>query len=168
MQVRSLLAQAMHALLPEFSAGVAAQDHSRVRMLNRRAALLLAMVATPLYLFLELFADVALRLWLRSRFVHEQVAPFRILLGASYLNLFALPGYYYLLGIGAVRSVFVSELVQLLVGLSLILAVIGYAGYMSPLVLAICLAFGIAAGTAVLIFNGRRRLPIDSFGQSRR
>ena len=111
-QIRNIIETGFRALTPEVSKvyiGNVAEAKSRIIRINRLALKLIFMVALPLYALLLYFSEPLMRIWLGSNFVQSIPTPFRIFLAATFVNMFIVPAYHILLGIGRVRQVFISR-----------------------------------------------------------
>jgi O-antigen/teichoic acid export membrane protein len=156
MQLRSLLGSSAHSLMPEFSKATTTGDAQRIRTLNVQSTKFVIMTAIPVYVPLMVFAPEVLRFWLRHRFSPEQVPCFRIMLFGSITILFGATAYYYLLAVGKVRSVFVSQFIQTFGTLLLIGTVIVTTNRLSPKALSLCVSLGYMSTSLWLILSARR------------
>lgn len=153
MQVRSLLASGLQALLPDFSRAASSGNHNRVRHLLRQAYKLLLAVGVPLYLGLFLAAKLVLGWWLGPGFDGHILPCFRVMLVGSFVSLLGVPAYFRLLGAGRVRDTFTAHFVQS--GLSAALAILfAWNGGLSPLLVCFAGTSAASAATVWLLFRG--------------
>lgn len=123
MQFRGLIEAGFQALMPETSrvaAKITSQSIDRMTVLNRRAMKLIIVVGVPMYAVMLIFATPLIRIWLREEFIQIIPSAFRIMLIASFVSLLGVPSYYFLLGMGRVRNVFVSRCISWLSNMALI------------------------------------------------
>jgi O-antigen/teichoic acid export membrane protein len=171
MQLRALLGTTSQSLLPEYSKAVATNDLARVKHLNAKSTRFILLCAIPLYLPLLVFAPLVLQLWLRARYSPQQTPCFRVTLVGSFIILLAAPAYHYLLAVGRVRSVFLSQLLQTAGTFLLLCLGVAWFGRLTPLSMAVCVSSGYIMTAVWLIGHARfslrhsmRRIPPD--GQS--
>lgn len=158
MQLRSLLAVALQALLPAFSQASAVGAKPRLESLNRRAWMLIWLGSVPLYATLILVASPALHFWLGARFAPEQVPCFRVMLVGSFISLLGVPAYFYLLGVANVRAAFISQAIQTVVNLGLIYALLSLTNRLSPIILALSVSVSFMGASGWLLVAARRDL----------
>ena len=152
MQIRSVFASAMTAMLPEFSRVDALGDSQRVRALIRRLYKIIYFAALPPQVLVFLLAPLMLKVWLRSGFVTDQVTPFRVMLIGSFFSLLGVPGYYYLAAIARVRVIFASHALQSALNVMIAGGFLLSLGGIGPSQLSIAVSFGLAASTVLLVF----------------
>lgn len=158
MQLRALLGTTSQSLLPEYTKAMANKDLDRVKYLNTRATRFILLCAVPLYLPLFVFAPLVLQLWLRTRYDPQQTACFRVTLVGSFVILLAAPAYHYLLAVGRVRSVFLSQLLQTAGTFVLLCLGVAWVGRLSPLSLAVGVSSGYIMTAVWLIAHARLSL----------
>jgi O-antigen/teichoic acid export membrane protein len=131
MQLRSLVESGLRALTPEISRAVgaaAAELPARVRHLARKGLILQVATGVALFGGAILVAEPLLRLWLRSRFVPEQVPIFRIMMLGCFASLLGVAAYYLLLGLGRVKGLFAVHLVQAVLNAAVVTGILVLSG----------------------------------------
>jgi len=155
-QIRNVMETAFRALMPEVSriAGrMSINAIRRIQSLMRRAVHLIVFGGAPLFVVLFLTANILLKLWLRESFVHTLPPAFRIMLLASFINLLAIPSYYFLMGLGKIRYVFMFPFITWLSNAILVLIVCLYLNMFSPFIAGACLVISWMAATSYLIWS---------------
>ena len=114
MYVRGLGVAGLESLMPEVGrfSGPGEEARNRVRILYGKSVRLALCMGIPLFIAFFCGADLLLRTWLRSQFVPMLVPTFRIMLGAAFLSLVAVPAYYVLLGLERPECIFKSSALQ--------------------------------------------------------
>jgi O-antigen/teichoic acid export membrane protein len=142
MQIRALGDSGIRAVMPEFSRANAAGLIGSMATLNRKTTRLIWLGAGPLYALLWVGSPTLLQLWLGSAYVSVQGDVFRVMLLGSFLSLLAVPAYYYLLGVGMVRAVLMSHVIQTGTSLAVVIAALLLKGRLQ----AVTVAAGVSAG----------------------
>jgi hypothetical protein len=94
------------------SAQVTISSKNRILFLHRQTIKMILFFGVPLYVTLLIFSPVLLKLWLGDRFVDTLPMAFRVMLVGTFMSLMGIPAYYTLLGLGHVRHIFGSHVVQ--------------------------------------------------------
>lgn len=112
--VRAVIDSALRALLPEFSrlSSTAQKGLEACFELLHSVRRLVVGVGAIVFVVAAAAAPTAMQLWLGPRYVPLMGTTVRLLLLGSYFSLLAVPPYYALLGLGKVRQVFMSHVVQ--------------------------------------------------------
>jgi O-antigen/teichoic acid export membrane protein len=142
--------------MPEISRlSVLARDaQARIRSIYTRAVRLAVLGGLPLFAVAFAAATPLLRIWLRDGFDPLLTGTFRIMLGATLLSLFGAPAYHVVMGLGHVRSVFVSTLIQFVIniGVLLIFVVLGIPA--TPAIVAVAVLASMGAANSYLVWEG--------------
>lgn len=158
MQIRNVMETAFRALMPEVSriaGGMSINAIRRIQSLMRRAVRLILFGGAPLFVVLFVTSNILLKLWLRESFVHTLPPAFRIMLLASFINLLSMPAYYFLMGLGKIRYVFMFPFITWLSNAILVLIVCLYLNMFSPFIAGVCLVISWMAATSYLICSYR-------------
>ncbi len=158
MQIRNVMEIAFRALMPEVSriaSEMSINAIRRIQSLMRRAVRLILVGGAPLFIVLFLTSNILLKLWLRESFVHTLPPAFRIMLLASFINLLSVPAYYFLMGLGKIRYVFMFPFITWLSNGILVLIVCLYLRMFSPFIAGACLVISWTAATCYLICTYR-------------
>jgi O-antigen/teichoic acid export membrane protein len=114
MQSRNLFEAGLRAMMPAVSTINAMPDANSatlLRTLYNRAFKSTALLALPVYTLVVAMSPPVLKLWLGIRYQARIVSPVQILTISVYFSLLAVPAYHSLLGLGRIRSVFLSHLI---------------------------------------------------------
>jgi len=149
-QVRSLIAAGLAALMPEISrigVDMTVQARDRISQIYCRSMRLIFLLGTPLFAVLAILAPVLLKLWLGDRFVETLPGVFRIMLIATFLNLLCVPAYYTLMGLGKVHHCFLAQVIEAIVNAVVVAIIVLFARTVSiwSVALAVVLAMGVAS-----------------------
>jgi O-antigen/teichoic acid export membrane protein len=156
MQFRNLLESGLRALTPEISrvGALAASDtRDQIRRIYRRALRFVLLWGIPAYGVLLVTAAVLLKTWLRDRYVEGLPGPFRILLAATFLSLLGVPAYYTFLGLGRIRQVFLSHVLQMVVSVAILVAVLAGGAQLTVARVSWATLAGMGACTAYLMWQ---------------
>jgi O-antigen/teichoic acid export membrane protein len=124
MKIRSLFESGFRSLTPEFSSLNARQPQEAERSLaaaDRKGLRAVLYWGTPVYATVLLFCGWGLRLWLGARFTPARPGVFRIMLVGTYLSLWGAQPWYSLLGFGRSHNILLSNVVQALCNIGLVL-----------------------------------------------
>ena len=160
MQLRGVLESGFRSLMPEVSrlATLGSSESSmRIANVNRRAIKLIFAVGLPAFALVFAVATPVLRLWLGARFRPEIVPALRVLLAGCFLSLLGVPGYYTLLGLGRIKLVIASQVVQAGTNGGIILVMGLLSGMASTGLTSAAAAAGMAAGGMYCLFIGIAR-----------
>jgi len=155
MQFRSLLEAGFRALMPEISrvaAEITSQSIHRMAMLNRRAIKLIIMFGIPMFTVMLIFATPLLRIWLREGFIQSISLAFRIMLVATFISLLGVPAFYFLMGMGRVRGIFVAKCITWLTCMVLVTMIAVNTNYLSAPILGLCLIVSWLLSTTYLVW----------------
>jgi len=158
MQIRSAVEVAFRALMPEVSRTASKMSTaaiSRIRSMMRRGQQIIFFGAVPLYAVLFFVAPVLLKIWLGRSFVDAIPLTFRIVLFANFINLLSVLAYYFLIGLGKIRFVFIAPCITWLSNAALILIFALCLQRFSPAIAGVCLTVSWAASTSYLIWSYR-------------
>jgi O-antigen/teichoic acid export membrane protein len=128
---------------------------NRIALLYRQTVRLIVSFGVPVYTILLVLAPILLKLWLGARFVEAMPAAFRIMLVGTFVSLIGVPAYYTLLGLGCVRHIFRSHMIQSLTNVLAILAVMVFLP-LSIYSVIWCTSFAMAVSTAYLLYYNAR------------
>jgi O-antigen/teichoic acid export membrane protein len=158
MQVRALIEASLRSIAPEISrtsANMTIYTKNRIALLYRQTVRLIVSFGVPVYTILLVLAPILLKLWLGARFVEAMPAAFRIMLVGTFVSLIGVPAYYTLLGLGCVRHIFRSHMIQSLTNVLAILAVMVFLP-LSIYSVIWCTSFAMAVSTAYLLYYNAR------------
>lgn len=121
LQIRSLFERGISALMPEVSrlAVVVNETKANITRIMKKINTMNSLVSTLVFLFLIVFGEPLLKLWLADEFNTVIVFALRIILLGYLVNLFSVPSYYYFMGKGKVKFCFLNHFIQ--AGLNLII-----------------------------------------------
>jgi len=159
MQIRSAVEVAFRALMPEVSRTASKMSTaaiSRIRSMMRRGQQIIFFGAVPLYVVLFFVAPALLKIWLGKSFVDSIPLTFRIVLFANFINLLSVLAYYFLIGLGKIRFVFIATCISWLSNAAVILIFALCLQRFSPAIAGVCLAISWTASTSYLIWSYRR------------
>jgi O-antigen/teichoic acid export membrane protein len=160
MQIRTLVEAGFRSITPEISrvsAQVTISSKNRILFLHRQTIKMILFFGVPLYVTLLIFSPVLLKLWLGDRFVDTLPMAFRVMLVGTFMSLMGIPAYYTLLGLGHVRHIFGSHVVQSTANVLAILAVFG----LMPLSINSmvgCTSYAMAMSTVYLTYHHTRAM----------
>jgi O-antigen/teichoic acid export membrane protein len=160
MQVRTLIESGFRSITPEISkasADMTTSGRDRISLLHRQTIRIIFLFGVPVYAALLILAPHLLKLWLGARFVEALPTAFRIMLAGTFVSLIGVPAYYTLLGLGRVRHIFGSHMVQSATNALAILAVIIF----SPLSInsvVWCTSCAMAVSTLYLLYQNARAM----------
>jgi O-antigen/teichoic acid export membrane protein len=124
MKFRSLFESGFRSLTPEFSSlnALCPRDaHDSLSSADRKGLRAVLYWGTPAYAAVFLCCGWGLPWWLGARFTPELPGVFRIMLMGTYLSLWGVQPWYSLLGFGRSRQIFLSNVVQALSNVGLVL-----------------------------------------------
>jgi len=126
MMLRLFIETGLRALTPEISrlsANRTIEVTERIKLLNRKAMILVLLGALPVYIIAIAMAPVFLTAWLRGSY-DELIAPaFRVMAIGSFLSLLGVPADNTVLGLGAVRHCMLARAGQAIVNVAVVIAV---------------------------------------------
>ena len=160
MQVRTLIESGLRSITPEISrvsADMTVSARNRISLLHRQTVRIIFTFGMPVYAILLVLAPALLKLWLGARFVEALPTAFRIMLAGTFASLMGIPAYYTLLGLGHVRRILGSHMVQSVTNVLAILAVMVF----SPLSIdsvVLCTSCAMAASTVFLLYHNARAM----------
>jgi O-antigen/teichoic acid export membrane protein len=160
MQVRALIESGLRSITPEISrasADMTIYAKNKIALLYRRTVRIVFFFGIPVYAILLVLAPVLLKLWLGARFVEALPAAFRIMLAGTFVSLISVPAYYTLLGLGRVRHILGSHMIQSVTNVLAILAVM----FFSPLSIdsiVWCTSFAMAVSAIYLLYYNARAM----------
>lgn len=155
-QIHGILNVAFRALMPEVSritSEISTAAINKIRALMRQAQYLILFWAAPLYAILLLLADPLFKIWLGESFVDTIPSTFRIVFIASFINLLLVPAYYFLIGMGKIKPVFIFPCIIWLSDIALLLIFSLFFHKLSPIVAAGCFAVSCTVSSSYLIWN---------------
>jgi len=155
MQIRGLIEAGFRAFMPESSrvtAEVTTRSIDRMTVLNRRAMKLIFLFGIPMYIAMFIFATPLLRIWLREGFIQSISLAFRIMLVATFISLLGVPPFYFLMGMGRVRGIFVAKCITWLTCMVLVTMIAVNTNYLSAPILSLCLIISWFLSSAYLIW----------------
>jgi O-antigen/teichoic acid export membrane protein len=161
MQVRGLIEAAFRALVPEISrigANMTSQLKHRISQLNRLAMKLIFIFGVPIYAALIVFAPQLLKVWLSDRFVETLPSVFRIMLIGTFLSLLGVPAYYTLMGMGRVRHILGSCIIQSTVNAAIVISCVLLSSMASSGTVVFSASVGMGASTVYLIWQTQKAL----------
>ena len=161
MQFRNLIEAGFRALMPEISrisANMTRYAKDRISQISHRAMKLILLFGIPMYGAMLIFATPLLRIWLREEFVHSIPFAFRIMLVATFINLWGVPSYYLLLGMGRIRAVFAARCITWLTSMALVTMIAVNRNYLSVPVVCMCLIISWSLSSTYIIWRFRRAL----------
>lgn len=161
MQIRNLIEIALRALMPEvsrISANMTRYAKDRISQISHRAMKLIFLFGIPMYVSMFIFATPLLRIWLRDKFVHSIPFAFRIMLVATFINLWGVPSYYLLLGMGRIRAVFAGSCITWLTSMALVTMIAVNRNYLSVPVVCMCFIISWSLSSTYIIWRFRRAL----------
>jgi len=159
MQVRGLFEVGLRALMPEISrvgANMTIFAKDRIAQINRRAIKLIFLFGTSTYGILALFSPLLLKVWLRNRFVESLPGVFQIMLIGAFLSLLGVPAYYTLMGIGHIRHILVSHLVQSVANVAIVVSWVLVFSKVSTNIVVFSASSGMGISTVYLIWRKRK------------
>ncbi len=114
MNIRGIAASGLGALTPEVSrlCALSDADAGRVPHIYRKTIKIILLVGIPAFLGVFLLATPLLQLWLQGRFNAALPSMLRIMLIAAFLNLYAIPSYYVLMGRGLTYKLFFFNIIK--------------------------------------------------------
>lgn len=163
MQVRNLIEAGFRALMPEISrisANMTRYAKDRISQINRRAMKGIFLFGIPMYIAMFIFATPLLRFWLREEFIQSIPLVFRIMLIATFISLFGVPSFYFLMGMGRVRAIFVSRTITWLTCMALVSVIAMIANYLSVAIIGLCLIISWFLSSSYLIWRFRSAMLI--------
>ena len=155
-QIHRILNVAFRALMPEVSritSEISTAAINRIRTLMRRAQHLILFWAAPLYAILFFLADPLFKIWLGKSFVDTIPLTFRVVFIASFINLLLVPAYYFLIGMGKIKPVFMFSCIMWLSDIVLLLVFSLCFHKLSPIVAAGCFIVSCTVSSSYLIWN---------------
>jgi len=155
-QIHGILNVAFRALMPEVSritSEISTAAINKIRALMRQAQYLILFWAAPLYAILLLLADPLFKIWLGESFVDTIPSTFRVVFIASFINLLLVPAYYFLIGMGKIKPVFIFPCIIWLSDIALLLIFSLFFHKLSPIVAAGCFAVSCTVSSSYLIWN---------------
>ncbi|MEJ2683147.1 MAG: oligosaccharide flippase family protein [Candidatus Sulfobium sp.] len=114
MNIRGIAASGLGALTPEVSrlSALSKSDAERIPHIYRKTIKIILFVGMPSFLVVFALATPLLQIWLRARFNAELPTMLRIMLVGAFLNLYAIPSYYVLMGRGRTDKLFFFNIVK--------------------------------------------------------
>lgn len=158
MQIRGLIEAGLRALMPEISrigANMTRYAKDRISQISRHAMKIIFFFGIPMYLAMLILATPLLQIWLGAKFIQTIPFVFRIMLVATFINLLGVPSYYFLLGMGHVRDVFVARSITWLTSMALLTTVALNTNHLSVTIVSLCLAFSWSLSSTYLIWRFR-------------
>jgi len=155
MQIRSIIEASFRALMPEISRiniNITRYAKDKISQLNRSAMKLIIVFGVPLYIVMLIFATPLLKIWLRQGFVQTIPFVFRIMLIANFANLLAVPSYYFLMGMGRIKNIFIARCITWLTSMTLVTMIAVNTNYLSVSILGLCLFVSWSLSSAYLIW----------------
>lgn len=155
-QIHGILNVAFRALMPEVSritSEISTSAIKKIRALMRQAQYLILFWAAPLYAILFFLADPLFKIWLGKSFVDTIPLTFRVVFIASFINLLLVPTYYFLIGMGKIKPVFMFSCIQWLGDIVLLLVFSLCFHKLSLIVAAGCFVVSCTVSSSYLIWN---------------
>lgn len=103
--IRGLFVKGLEAILPKISElyGKAAESLKSVLSIHRKGMNFILLGAFPLFLFIFMYANPILKVWLGEKFNIQIALALRILLIGWFFNLLVVPDYFMFMGVGKVK-----------------------------------------------------------------
>ncbi len=155
MQLRGLIEPAFKALMPEvsrLSANLTTQSIQRLDTIKHHVRKVLLTFAIPLYTGVFCIATPLFKIWLGDRFVDTIPPAFRFILIGTFLSLVAVPSYYYLMGMGHTRRIFISRSITALTNVILATLIILFTNSISVILIGVCLVAAWFLSSAYTIY----------------
>lgn len=159
MRVRNIFDSAFRPMMPEVSSlRVKGQVnlHDRVKSIDRKAFLLILIVALPVFIGLTILMTPLLHLWLHRSFNPLLPSTFRIALMGAFASLLGSSAYYVLIGLGRARDAAFATAIQFAVNAVVLLAIALGTTHIS--VGEAAAAYGLATGCTTLYLRVRLHL----------
>lgn len=152
-QIRNVFNFALMSIIPDISRAAAAHDYPMIRATLAKGYRLILFLGIPSFMLLILCSPYILKIWLADSCTREIIFSFQIILGGYLVNLFSIPVYYTLMGMGKVKLCFLSSLLQSLFnGIIVVVGLFFYSGY-NLYVFSYAAAITLAAAVLIIIFR---------------
>jgi len=155
-QVRSLIEGGYRAIMPEISSLASQADNAsskKIVLIRAKSMKIVLALGTPLYLVLGVAANLLFQLWLGENLAVGQVAAFRWMLVASFINLINMVPYYFLLGLGRVADCTFIIIIQSLTSILCTISILLLWGDLSVVQLIISVGIGFGATSAYSFYR---------------
>ena len=157
MQIQGLFSVGLGAIMPEISRlASTASGMCQIKNINRQITKFIALGGSTFFFLILCFAGVLLRIWLRERFSETLLYSFRIIIASSLFCSFAIPAYYTIIGLGNVKYVFISHLIQSSVNVICVFMLLFLGVPLSIIKISAISAIALMVG-ALLLLWGRKR-----------
>lgn len=156
MRVRNIFDAAFRAMMPEvsgLSGKGSAHSYDRVRSIDRKALIIIFVVALPSFIGLMLIMDPLLHIWLHRSFNALLPNTFRIALVSAFLSLLGSSAYYMFIGLGKARESAYATGIQFMVN-SIVLMAMAFC-FKRITVGEAAVAFGIATACCTIYLRVR-------------
>ncbi|HWR26484.1 MAG TPA: oligosaccharide flippase family protein, partial [candidate division Zixibacteria bacterium] len=158
MNIRGLAASGLGALVPEVSrlSVLTKTDTERILHIYRRSIKILLLIGVPSFLMVFILATPLLQVWLQEKFDSLLTIILRIMLLGAFLDLFSVPAFYTLMGLGLTDKLFYYNVVKSLVNLTVIFLIILVSGSLSINAIGWATFTGMACSTAYIIWQNQK------------
>ena len=156
MQVRGLFEVGLRALMPEISrigADMTSYAKDRISQIYHRAMKFVLLFGIPLYAVLIIFTPLLLRIWLGDKFVETLPDAFRIMLIATFISLLGVPPFYFLMGMGRIRAIFVGRTITCWICIAIVSVIAMSTNYLSSAIIGLCLIISWFFSSTYLIWQ---------------
>jgi len=156
MRVRNIFDAAFRPMMPEVSGHSAMANtdlYHRVRLIDRKALLIILALALPTFIGLMLVMNPLLHLWLHRSFNPLLPSTFRIALIGAFASLLGSSAYYMFIGLGRARESAYSAGIQFIVNSLLLVATALY--FKKITVSEAAIAYSVAAASSTIYLRFR-------------
>lgn len=163
MQFRSLFQVALSALMPEISKLSAQQSHEstlKMKKIKVKANQLLLLGATPLYILFFILTDLIFKLWLGDNLISSLPGVFRVMLISSFISLIGVIPYYFFMGQGFTRKIFINHAIDAGCTLLLIGSLASFISEINLIAVAWCFVAGTTCGTGYLLLASEETMKL--------
>ena len=157
MRARNIFDSSQRAIVPEVSRAFAIDSNRGLVLakdVNRRSMRLL-IATSPAYVLVALIATPALRLWLRSNFDPSSPLALRIVIVGMFLSLLGMPAYYALIGLGRGSAILISNVLQSVANVLIILFFLALYSRVSVNIVLLATSVGMAVSTTYVVLTLR-------------